>query len=191
VLFKRDTLDKIAQGSITLAFRRWARPTVKSGGRLRTAIGELAIDDIRIVAINEITPGDAKRAGCDSTAAVIASLREGSAPIYRIALRLAGTDPRVALRKRSALSAADIREIAAKLARMDARSPSGPWTLRVLKLIAKKPAVRATELAAMLQQKTLPFKTRVRRLKELGLTESLDVGYRLSPRGKAVLQRLG
>jgi hypothetical protein len=37
---------------------------------------------------------------------------------------------------------------------------------------------------------TLPFKLRVRKLKELGLTESLEVGYRLSPRGKAVLQHL-
>jgi hypothetical protein len=31
----------------------------------------------------------------------------------------------------------------------------------------------------------------VRKLKELGLTESLEVGYRLSPRGRALLARLG
>ena len=35
-----------------------------------------------------------------------------------------------------------------------------------------------------------PFKTDVRKLKELGLTESLEVGYRLSPRGRTVLSRL-
>jgi ribosomal protein S19E (S16A) len=29
----------------------------------------------------------------------------------------------------------------------------------------------------------------VRKLKELGLTESLEVGYRLSPRGRALLDR--
>lgn len=34
------------------------------------------------------------------------------------------------------------------------------------------------------------FKPRVRQLKELGLTESLEVGYRLSPRGRAVLRHL-
>jgi len=34
------------------------------------------------------------------------------------------------------------------------------------------------------------FKRRVRQLKELGLTESLEVGYRLSPRGRAVLKDL-
>ena len=37
----------------------------------------------------------------------------------------------------------------------------------------------------------LSFKRDVRRLKELGLTESLEVGYRLSPRGRALLARLG
>ena len=34
------------------------------------------------------------------------------------------------------------------------------------------------------------FKPRVRRLKELGLTESLEVGYRLSPRGEDALTQL-
>ncbi|WP_225771433.1 hypothetical protein [Inquilinus sp. Marseille-Q2685] len=35
------------------------------------------------------------------------------------------------------------------------------------------------------------FKTDVRKLKALGLTESLKVGYRLSPRGRALLERIG
>jgi hypothetical protein len=30
----------------------------------------------------------------------------------------------------------------------------------------------------------------VRKLKELGLTESLQVSYRLSPRGRALLERM-
>jgi hypothetical protein len=36
-----------------------------------------------------------------------------------------------------------------------------------------------------------PFKANVRKLKGLGLTESLEIGYRLSPRGRAVLRHLG
>lgn len=47
--------------------------------------------------------------------------------------------------------------------------------------------MRAANLAALLGRETLPFKADVRRLKALGLTESLDVGYRLSPRGRAFL----
>jgi hypothetical protein len=42
-------------------------------------------------------------------------------------------------------------------------------------------------LAEAAGQERLAFKTRVRRLKALGLTESLEVGYRLSPRGRAFL----
>ena len=47
----------------------------------------------------------------------------------------------------------------------------------------------STELAAAAGQERAYFKLRVRRLKALGLTESLEVGYRLSPRGAAYLAR--
>ncbi len=55
----------------------------------------------------------------------------------------------------------------------------------MLELIAENPGVRAPDLAARMGRETLPFKRDVRKLKELGLTESLEVGYRLSPRGRA------
>jgi hypothetical protein len=45
----------------------------------------------------------------------------------------------------------------------------------------------AADIAASIGREKLPFKADVRKLKELGLTESLDVGYRLSPRGRAFL----
>jgi Mn-dependent DtxR family transcriptional regulator len=60
----------------------------------------------------------------------------------------------------------------------------------VLELIRDRPEVRAPDLAASLGRETQPFKRDVRKLKELGLTESLERGYRLSPRGRAVLARL-
>lgn len=62
------------------------------------------------------------------------------------------------------------------------RTPS-----EVLALIAARQEMPAEELAAARGEERLPFKRRVRRLKELDLTESLDVGYRLSPRGRAYL----
>ena len=58
----------------------------------------------------------------------------------------------------------------------------------MLRLIAD--AARASapaDLAARLGRERLDFKTDVRKLKALGLTESLTVGYRLSPRGMAWL----
>ena len=48
----------------------------------------------------------------------------------------------------------------------------------------------AADLAAGVDREKLPFKVDVRKLKERGLTESLDVGYRLSPRGRLVLDHI-
>ena len=75
------------------------------------------------------------------------------------------------------------------MARIDAACPA-PWTTRYLQLIADQPGVGSRVLAAQVDADVPPFKRRVRQLKELGLTESLEVGYRLSPRGRAVLERL-
>ncbi|WP_218577411.1 hypothetical protein [Phytohabitans rumicis] len=54
-------------------------------------------------------------------------------------------------------------------------------------MIADHPGVRAADLAASLGRDTPTFKADVRKLKALGLTESLEVGYRLSPRGHTYL----
>lgn len=111
----------------------------------------------------------------------------GSGDVFRIGLSFAGEDPRMALGKQAA-SPADEAEIARRLRRLDKASKDGAWTLKVLQLIAGRPAVRAADLAARLSWETQAFKTRVRKLKELGLTESLETGYRLSPRGVAYLE---
>jgi hypothetical protein len=76
-----------------------------------------------------------------------------------------------------------------RLERLDRVSPVGPWTRATLDVIARRPAVRAADLAAELGRERLPFKADVRKLQRLGLTESLDVGYRLSARGRSYLDR--
>jgi hypothetical protein len=184
MLFRQDVLRRIGEGEVTLAFRRWRRPTVKAGGTLRTRVGVLAIDSVEVVDERDVTDADARRAGAPDREAV---LSEGPAerPLYRIEFRLAGPDPRVALRGRSHIPPGERAEIDARLARLDAASRHGPWTATVLSLIAERPGTRAPDLAASLGRETAPFKADVRKLKELGLTESLEVGYRLSPRGRA------
>ena len=183
----------LADGSITLAFRRWRRPAAKAGGRQRTPIGELAIDAVDAVEAADVTDADARSAGYRDRGELLGELdRFGHADgtIYRIALHLAGPDPRVALRERAEVTDDEWAQITARLERLDRVSRYGPWTATVLRLIAERPAVRAPDLAASLGRETQPFKTDVRKLKELGLTESLEVGYRLSPRGRTVLARL-
>ena len=70
----------------------------------------------------------------------------------------------------------------------DSRSPIGPWTrANAATRIAARPETRAGDLAADLGQERLPFKANVRKLKALGLTESLPVGYRLPASSPALV----
>lgn len=184
--FSLSALKGIEASEITLAFRRWRRPTVRAGGTLTTRVGVLAIESVDVVEESEITKADSRRAGFADREALLRSLRpEGT--LHRVRFRLTGPDPRIALRERSDIDAREREEIDARLARLDAASRHGPWTATVLALIAEQPEVRAPDLAAGLGRETLPFKADVRKLKALGLTESLPVGYRLSPRGRAYL----
>jgi hypothetical protein len=186
VLLRAADLAAIRAGTVTVALRRWKRPTVRAGGTLHTAVGLLAIDAVDAIGPDEVTDADAVRAGFTDRAAALAALR-GDGTLYRIAFRLAGPDPRIALRERETLEPEERSALAARLARLDAASRHGPWTAQTLALIAAQPGRRAADLAGTLGRERAPFKADVRKLKALGLTESLEVGYRLSPRGRAFL----
>jgi hypothetical protein len=186
MLFRPADLAAIASGEVTVALRRWKRPMAKPGGSQKTPVGVIAFDAVDRV--DEITPADARRAGFTDPDAAWAMLGKREGDLYRITLRLAGPDPRVALREDAALDATARAEIAARLARLDQASRHGAWTEATLRAIERAPGVRAADLAEQLGRERLPFKVDVRKLKALGLTESLEVGYRLSPRGRAYLE---
>ena len=187
MLLKRKILDGIVEGRISLAFRRWKRPTVKADGRLRTRVGVLAIEAVDVVREEKITRADAKRAGYADREELLAELNaRGEGSLYRIALHYAGADPRLELRQQDGLSDDEIADVRDRLARMDARGKQGPWTATTLKLIAEHPGKLAADLAESIGMEKKPFKANVQKLKEMGLTESLKVGYRLSPRGEVV-----
>lgn len=191
MLFKRPVLDRIAAGTVTLAFRRWRRPTVRAGGTLTTPGGVLAIEAVDIVAAGLITEAEARLAGFAGRDDLLASLGPAEGELYRITFRLQGEDPRAALRQQDELTAEDVAALRERLDRLDRSTRHGAWTRPVLRLIGDLSGTRAPELAARLGRETAPFKADVRKLKALGLTESLEVGYRLSPRGRAVLDRIG
>lgn len=186
MLINADDFEAIVSGRVDTAFRRWIRPTVKAGGTLTTAAGVLAIDAVDVVALNGVTAEDLARAGYDARDTLDAMLGDRKGTLYRIRLRYVGEDPRAALRESAALSDADADAIGQTLARMDGTTP---WVRRTLVLIGERPGHSAQELAEVLGVEKLKFKSNVRRLKSLGLTESLDIGYRLSPRGQAWLDR--
>jgi hypothetical protein len=180
MLLDKQTSDGIAEGRIRVVFRTWKKPSVKSGGTLRTRIGVLAIEAVEPITPRQISTRDVADAGFASRSELLSELEGRSGTLYRIRVRLAGADPRIALRQ-TLPSAAELAELRTRLQRM------GAWTREYLELIRTRPAQRAPELAQLMGLETAPFKQRVRKLKELGLTESLEVGYRLSPRGLAYL----
>ena len=187
MLLRKDTLEGIARGEIDVAFRWWTKPTVKSGGTLQTQIGQLAIRSVERTTQSAVTVEDAQRAGFPSKAALIKAFpKKPGSRLYRVEFAIAGPDPRIALRNNAELSEDELQSITKRLARMDA---TRPWTRETLNLIAAKPETRAGDLAQELGRERLPFKADVRKLKALGLTESLEIGYRLSPRGRAYLAR--
>lgn len=191
MLFPRDVLIGIASGEIDLAFRRWRRPAVRPGTELRTEVGVLVIGEVEAVQESAVTDRDARRAGFADRGRLLAGQRLGEdRRLYRIGVRVAGDDPRIRLRQSTDLSTAELDAIVAELGRVDARSRRGPWTVRMLELISGQPGVRAAELAAQVGRETQPFKADVCKLKERGLTESLETGYRLSPRGALVLRHV-
>ena len=191
MLFPVGVLRGVADGTVDRAFRRWDRPRVRSGGRQRTTIGVIGFSSVETVERGSLSADDAERAGFPSIEALLAFVdRRTDRPIYRIGLELLGPDPRVGLRAELP-DEAQLADIQVRLARLDRASHHGAWTIAVLECIRDRPGVPAADLAASFGREKMPFKLDVRKLKELGLTESLRPGYRLSPRGEAVVARLG
>ena len=187
MMIRPAELAAIRAGTIDLAFRRWARPRVVVGTRMRTGVGVIEVTSLEQVSVSSLRADDARRAGASSLAALKKGLSARSEdPAWRIGLAYAGPDPREALRA-AVPDTAELATIVARLDRLDAASPHGAWTRETLDLIDRNPTVRAPDLAAQVGRETQDFKEDVRKLKELGLTESLAIGYLLSPRGEAVV----
>lgn len=190
MLFTAATLRGLTDGTVDRAYRRWTVVRPKVGSRVTTRIGMVDITAITAVDEESLTEADATAAGFRSLAALVRWTRsKGEGTLYRVDLAPAGPDPRIALRADDDLDAAALADLDRRLDRMDAAA-DGPWTRRTLVQIEDRPEVVARDLAAVWGQEIDVFKPRVRRLKTLGLTESLTVGYRLSPRGRRYLAHL-
>ena len=150
----------------------------------------VGFDAVDGVPRSAVTAAAAHRAGFASRKELLGFLdRRSVGQIYRIQLRVVGPDPRVALRDQLP-DATALAEIERRLARLDRASPHGPWTLAVLRAIGPTRSDAPATWPPSSGVQRLPFKVDVRKLKELGLTESLPIGYRLSARGAAVLAHL-
>ncbi|CAN5394386.1 hypothetical protein BH20ACI2_BH20ACI2_06640 [soil metagenome] len=192
MLLKSKLIEEIISGRVSTVFRVWKRAGVKPGGTQMTKLGVLGIDAVDVVTEDEIAETDAREAGYASKQELIDHLLERTeeTAIYRIKLHYVGEDPRKELRQQADLSEEELADIITKLQKLDAGSQRGNWTQRYLQIIHDRPNTHAAKLAASIGLDIPHFKPWVRKLKALGLTESLRPGYRLSPRGQKVLQAL-
>lgn len=189
MLFEQRFWEPIARGEVTVTFRRWRRRQAVAGRRYRTPGGIIEVDALDEVTEADITPDDARSGGYPSVDALVADLRGSPDQVlYRIRFHpVGGPDPRATLAETRELTDAEVADVDRRLDRIDQASTHGPWTRDTLRLIQRRPAVRAGDLADELGRERLAFKVDVRKLKNLGLTTSLPVGYQLSPRGEAYL----
>lgn len=187
MLFRTRDLEAIAAGTRTLAFRRWKRPAASAGRTVKTQLGLVAIDSIEEIEPASVTDAEARDAGYADLAELTAMFESQQGTCYRIRLHFAGPNTHPQLADEANFSPADHEKIRKRLERFDNASEVGPWTAATLKAIAENPAVVSTKLADMLGRERFALKDDIRKLKALGLTVSLQVGYRLSPRGEAFL----
>ena len=195
LLFQKKFHQGLKDGSITITFRLWDKARVKVGGRYRChPIGVLEVDEVDRLKAKAITQRDAKRAGFasrDDLLAYLSGARPGQVredtELFRVVLHHGGDGDRAPIALDDRLSEDDVVGIKKKLERLD---KDGAWTMKTLRTIEKQPQVAARILAQKLGRERDPFKVDVRKLKRLGLTQSFEVGYEISPRGKAYLEAI-
>ena len=191
MLFKIHHLKGIKSGDITLAFRKWKTERVKEGSLIKSPIGQILIEEISDIQLEDVNYEEAILAGYQNREELIQLLekrKEGN--IYRIKLKYDSPDPRIALREKDEISDKELKQVLLKLDRLDRYSKQGKWTKEVMIAIKDNPRLRAKDLAEMLDKEKDWLKPNIRKLKNLGLTISHGVGYSLSPRGKIVLDKL-
>jgi hypothetical protein len=191
MLFQRRFHEGIRSGEIRCTVRIWQRPHVKVDGRYALGSGAIVVDKIYETALDDITPALARRCGFASLADLLKTAKHGPGErVFIIDFHYDGEASAHTKPETDAVSAEEIAQLVQRLDAMDRRSKIGAWTLATLRAIEARPGVLAAKLALSLGRPRDEFKRDVRKLKNLGLTFSLEIGYRLTPKGEALLASL-
>ncbi len=96
---------------------------------------------------------------------------------------------REALALENKLTAKDVEEIDKTLDELDGKV--GASTRRALQLVSEQPGLVSIVLARQMGIDRISCRTALHELRDLGLVYGLDVGYSISPRGRAYLRAAG
>jgi len=184
--FTQDSHEAVATGQITVTFRLWKRLHAKVGGRYTVGSVVIEVDAIEMIPFHAVTTRDMKLAGASTKDALRARAAhagpiDDDTLVYRIEFHVVGAKPTEA-----PFDDEHVAFVNTKLDAMDARSKAVAWTRATLSLIGAHEGMVSTDLAVQIDRPRMDFKADVRKLKALGLTESLEVGYRLTPLGRRI-----
>ena len=131
MLFRKRFWAGLADGSVTVTFRRWTRPQVVAGRAYRSPAGMLQVEAVEPVDLDMIGDDDAVRAGFTDAAELRRELArsatsQADVPLYRVAFHHAGADPREALRE-EVPEGEDLVGLRRRLDRLD--RAAGGWAL--------------------------------------------------------------
>jgi hypothetical protein len=192
MLFQRRFHERIVSGQIRCTVRIWQRPHVKVGGRYALGRGAVVVDRIQETRLDDITAALARRCGFPSVVDLLKTAKHGAGErVFVVEFHYDAKGRSSPKPETDAVSAEELAGLVHRLEAMDRRSKAGPWTLATLHTIQARPAVLAAKLARSLGRPRDDFKRDVRKLKNLGLTFSLEIGYRLTPKGEALLESIG
>ena len=77
MLFTKYLRDGVRSGAITRSVRVWMRPHVRAGGRYRFEEGEIEVDSIVPITLEQITPRLARECGFAGVSGLLKLARHG------------------------------------------------------------------------------------------------------------------
>jgi hypothetical protein len=77
MLFDKRLHEGIRRGDITCSIRIWIQPRVKVGGRYKLGDGEIEVDSIQAMSLEDITPALARRSGFPNVADLLKVAQHG------------------------------------------------------------------------------------------------------------------
>lgn len=78
MIFAKHLRDRVRSGEITCTVRIWQQPRVKVGGRYALVPGEVVVDSLREILIEEVTPELARRSGFADVDDLLETAKHGS-----------------------------------------------------------------------------------------------------------------
>ena len=75
--FAKALRERVMAGTITCSVRIWQKPRVKEGGRYRLGDGEVVVDALLPISLDDVTPALARRSGFKDVADLLATAKHG------------------------------------------------------------------------------------------------------------------